>query len=157
MTDNYFDHGASQTFASDDIGGVHYPKVKVVYGANDTVGDLDHGYLVIAGSQVQIKRAKANIAASTTDGAVVSAVTSKKIRVISYQLMAGATATDATFNTKPGGAGTAISMLHACAINGGISCGFHPGGYFETSSGEGLTLTTGAGSTVGVQVSYVEV
>lgn len=101
------------------------------------------------------KRAFANIAASTTDGAVVAAVSGYRIRVLDYLLMAGGTATNATFNTKPGGAGTAISMLHACAANGGVCTGEESGGWFQTSLSEGLSLTTGAGSTVGVQVVYV--
>jgi len=103
------------------------------------------------------KFALANIAASTTDGAVVAAVGGKKIRVITYKIMAGGTATDVTFTSKPGGAGSAISMLHACAANGGLSSGEAVLGHFETTSGEGLSMTTGAGSTVGVQVTYVEV
>lgn len=103
------------------------------------------------------KFAFANVAASTTDGSIVAAVASKKIRVLDYKIMAGGTATNVTFNSKPGTAGVAISMLHACAANGGIAPGFSPVGHFETVAGEGLTVTTGAGSTVGVQVVYVEV
>jgi len=103
------------------------------------------------------KFAKANIAASTTDGSLVSAVASKKIRVLSWIAVAGGTATNVTFNTKPGGAGTAISALFACGANSGAAQGYSPVGHFETTAGEGLTVTTGAGSTVGVQVTYVEV
>ena len=104
-----------------------------------------------------LKRAKANIAAATTDGSVVAAVSGKKLRVLAAVVMAGGTATNITFNTKPAGAGTAISMLFACGANGGAALPFAHGGWFETSSGEGLSATTGAGSTVGVQVIYVEV
>lgn len=98
-----------------------------------------------------------NVAASQTDSNVITAVASKKLRVLGYQILAGGTATNVTFNSKPAGAGTAISMLHACPANGGLSSGFSPVGFFETVSGEGLTVTTGTGSTVGVQVQYVEV
>lgn len=103
------------------------------------------------------KYAKANIAASTTDGAVVAAVASKKIRVLSFRVMAGGTGTNVTFNSKPGGAGTAISELMACPANGGQHGAFCPVGHFETVAGEGLAVTTGPGSTVGVGVVYVEV
>ena len=103
------------------------------------------------------KYAKANIAASTTDGSVVAAVTSKKIRVLSFRIHAGGTATNVTFNTKPAGAGTAISELFACAANGGRAEAYSPIGHFETNAGEGLTVTTGAGSTVGIGISYIEV
>lgn len=103
------------------------------------------------------KFAKANVAASSTDSSIIAAVTSKKLRVVSLVMVCGATATNITFNTKPGGAGTAISMLFANAANGGAVLGYNPVGWFETSSGEGLTATTGAGSTTGVQITYIEV
>lgn len=103
------------------------------------------------------KFAKANVAASQTDSNIVTAVASKKIRVLSFRLHAGATATNVTFNSKPAGAGTAISELFACAINGGRAEGFSPVGHFETVSGEGLAVTTGAGATTGIGVVYVEV
>lgn len=103
---------------------------------------------------VTVTRTKANVAASQTDSSIVAAVANKRIRVLAYVIMAGGTATDVTFNTKPGGAGTAISMLHACGINGGICSNYNEGGWFETATGEGLSLTTSAGSTVGIQVTY---
>lgn len=103
------------------------------------------------------KFAKVNVAASQTDSAVVAAVTSKKIRVLEFRLHAGATATNVTFNTKPGGAGTAISELFALGANGGRADGLNALGHFETASGEGLSVTTGAGATTGIGVVYVEV
>ena len=109
------------------------------------------------GATTYPKFAKANIAASTTDGALVSAVAGKKLRVVGFRVMAGATATNVTFNSKPGGAGTAISETMACGANGGQHGAFSPVGHFQTAAGEGLTVTTGAGSTVGVGVVYIEV
>lgn len=100
-------------------------------------------------------RAFANVAASQTDAAVVAAVAGKKIRVVAVAFVCGATATNATFNSKPSGAGSAISMLFANAQNGGAVLPPNEYGWFETSAGEGLSLTTGTGSTTGVQVTYV--
>lgn len=97
----------------------------------------------------------ANVAASQTDAAVIAAVAGKKIRVIALAFVAGATATTATFNTKPSGAGSAISPLYANAANGGAVLGENQAGWFETVAGEGLSLTTGTGSTTGVNVTYV--
>jgi hypothetical protein len=34
---------------------------------------------------------------------------------------------------------------------------YNPVGWFETVSGQGLSATTGAGSTTGIQIVYVEV
>jgi hypothetical protein len=103
------------------------------------------------------KFAKASIAASTTDGALVAAVTSKKIRVISFRIMVGGTATNVTFRSKPGGAGSDISELFACGANGGSHGAFSPVGHFETVAGEGLSVSTGAGSASGIGVVYIEV
>lgn len=104
-----------------------------------------------------IKKAKAAIASATTDGAVVTAVANKKLRVVGFHLSCGATATAITFNSKPAGAGSAISATYSLAINGVFGSCFNPGGWFDTVAGEGLTATTGTGGTVNVQVTYVEV
>jgi hypothetical protein len=101
-----------------------------------------------------VLRTKANIASATTDGAVIAAVSGKKIRVLGFILQAGGTATTVVFNTKPGGAGTAVSAVFDLLARGGTSAPIHNYGWFETSSGEGLTVTTGTGSSVGVQVVY---
>lgn len=96
----------------------------------------------------------ANIAVSQTDSALVSAQTGKKIRVHALFCQAGGTATNITFNSKPAGAGSAISPTFQNGANGGAVLPYNPAGWFETVAGEGLTATTGAGSTTGVQVVY---
>lgn len=105
-------------------------------------------------SQYSPKRAFANISASTTDGSIVTATSGKKIRVLAFMAQAGATATNITFNSKPGGAGSAISMTYQNGANSGEVGGYNPLGWFETNTSEGLTATTGSGSTTGVQVVY---
>jgi hypothetical protein len=99
----------------------------------------------------------ANVAASQTDSSLVAAVSGKKIRVKALAFVCGATATTATFNSKGSGAGTACSPLFANAANGGAVLGHNPEGWFETETGEALTLTTGAGAPTGVIVKYVTV
>jgi hypothetical protein len=104
------------------------------------------------------KFAFANVAASATDSSIVSAVASKKLRVLAAYAVAGdTTGSDLTFNTKPAGAGSAITALFNNAANGGEVLPFSPVGWFETVAGEGLTVTTGAGSTTGIGVVYIEV
>lgn len=109
------------------------------------------------GAEIAVQTAFANIAAGTTDGSLVAAVSGKRIAVLAAAFVAGGTATNATFNSKPGGAGSAVSMTFANAANGGAVLPFNPHGWFLTKTGEGLTLTTGAGSTTGVQVQYAYV
>lgn len=106
--------------------------------------------------ELTVKHALANIAASQTDANVVSAVSTKKIIVLALAVVAGATATNITFNTKPAGAGSAISPLFANAANGGEILPWNPGGWFKTSESEGLSCTTGSGSTTGILVTYAE-
>lgn len=100
-------------------------------------------------------KAFANIAASTTDGALITAVTGKIIRVVALSAVAGGTATTLTFNSKPAGAGTAISPLYANGANGGEVLPYNPKGWFDSNVGEGLTATTGGGSTTGILVNYI--
>lgn len=119
---------------------------------------LDTGFIEgPTGTALTPTFALANIAASQTDANVVTAVSGKRIRVIGLVVMAGGTATNVTFNSKPGGSGVAISMLFACGANGGAVLPFNPVGWFQTVSGEGLTVTTGSGATTGIQVVYIEV
>lgn len=109
------------------------------------------------GAMAVVKYALANIAAATTDGAIVSAVSGKKIRVLDVKCGVVSVATTITFNTKPALAvGTAISCTFNIDI-GTQAFGFNPLGHFETNSGEGLTATTAAGNTIGVQITYIEV
>lgn len=111
----------------------------------------------VGSSDLTPKFAFANISASTTDGSLIAAVTSKKLRVLGVCICTGGTATTITFNSKGGGSGVAISASFANAANRGETLPFSPVGWFETVSGEALTVTTGSGSTTGVQVTYIEV
>lgn len=106
------------------------------------------------GQNCALRDTFANVAASQTDEPLVASLTGKRIAVFALSFVSGGTATDATFNSKPSGSGTAISMKFANAANGGAVLPFNPHAWFITKTGEGLTLTTGAGSTTGVQVLY---
>jgi hypothetical protein len=110
----------------------------------------------VAVNSLEVKYAFANTSAGTTDGALVSAVSGRRIRVVQVAAVAGGTATTLTFNTKPSGAGTAISPAFANGANGGEVLPFSSVGWFTTNLSEGLTVTTGAGSTTGILVGYVE-
>jgi len=110
--------------------------------------------VTVAGQEV--KYAIANVAASQTDAAVITAVANRRLRVLGMASVAGGTATNLTFNTKPSGPGVAISPLFANGANGGEVLPYAEGGWFTTALGEGLTVTTGAGATTGITVTYIE-
>lgn len=107
----------------------------------------------VAGQSLPVKRAIANLSASTTAGSVVAAVAGRKIRVIALFVLAGSTATDITFLSQS----TAISPLMSNAANGGEVLPPNPYGWFETAAGEPLRATTGSGSATGILVLYIEV
>ncbi len=93
------------------------------------------------------------IAASSTDNTLVTGVTGKKIRVISYTLVVSAAAT-ARFESGTGG--TALTGQMALPANGGIATGENPLGHFETAAGALLNLELSTGSAAG-HLSYIEV
>lgn len=95
-----------------------------------------------------------NIAKSQTNSVLLAAVSGKKIRVTGLAMVAGATATDVTFRSKPSGAGTEITPLFAIAANGALVLPHNADGWFETVAGEALTVTTGNGATTGILVTY---
>jgi hypothetical protein len=94
------------------------------------------------------------IAASQTDSVLVAAQGTTRIVVTSVVINQGdTTASAVTFNSKGTNAGTAISPPLKAAANGVAS--LPPGkGWFGTNAGEALTVTTGAGSTTNVLVTF---
>ena len=102
------------------------------------------------------KFAFATVTASATDTSIVAAVAGRRIRVLDVKLTTTVAATGITFNTKPSGAGTAITPAFTVAVDV-VAFGFNQLGHFQTSVGEGLSVTTGAGNSIGVQITYIEV
>jgi hypothetical protein len=96
------------------------------------------------------------VAASQTDSSVIASVASKKLRVLAAFVQCGATATDATFESDDAVTDTTVWKV-TLGANGGAVLPFNPVGWFETDSGEALIVTTSAGSTVQIMVTYVEV
>lgn len=94
----------------------------------------------------------ANIAASQTDSSLRAAVSGAKLAVMSLVIKSGGTATNVTLNSKPSGAGTAISPLLAMGINDDLVLPYTGVAWFYTNEGEGLTVTTGTGATTGISV-----
>lgn len=90
-------------------------------------------------------------AANGTDTAIVAAVPGRAIGVVAVILSnSGAAITTSTFNTKPAGAGTAISGPLTCAVNGGGYVLTPLQDWFRTNIGEGLSLTNAAATSVTV-------
>lgn len=139
------------------IGGF----LRGVTGSGEGVGpltvDTDAATVRRGSTAYTVKRAFANVAAATTDGVLIAAVAGKRISVLALVAVAGGTATNLTLNSKPAGAGVAISPVLANGVNGGEVLPLNPAGWIETAVGEGLSATTGAGSATGILVLYIEV
>lgn len=105
-----------------------------------------------------VKYALATIVPAQTDSALVAAVAGKRIKVLSAVMQCSGATITTTFNTKPGGAGTAISPGFQFATNGNVVLPLNEKGYFQTAVGEGLSVTTGAsaGTNVGILIAYIE-
>ncbi len=102
-----------------------------------------------------------NLAASSTDGAFTigtlpSALAGARVGVYKVLINHGdTTPSTVTLNSKGSSSGTAISCALKAPANGGFvvdSSGDEP--WFSTNKGEGLTVTTGSGSTTGIQVVW---
>jgi len=95
----------------------------------------------------------ATVTAGSTDSSLIALVAAKKLRILSLAVQCGATATTATFES---GTATRIHKVPA-GSNGGQVLPFNPVGWFETTAGAALTVTTGAGSDTDITGTYIEV
>ncbi len=93
-------------------------------------------------------------AAGAGDNTIVAAVTGKKIRVISYALVA---ITANTCRFESGASGTALTGQMSLGITGVLSSGFNPMGHFQTADGALLNLELSAATNVSGHVTYLEV
>jgi hypothetical protein len=101
-------------------------------------------------------RAFANVGASTTDFVLVPGVTSGNfsINVVSVTL-SSSVATSVTFNSKNGASpGVAVTASLISPTNHAIVLPQSIDGWFNSNPGEALTITTGAGGTVAIQITY---
>jgi lysophospholipase L1-like esterase len=97
-----------------------------------------------------------NVAAGSTDYELVAGSVGWRYRVVHFVLSAGGTATAVTFKEKPsGGSSTAISATFTCPVNTPVPFPDVPIWFETATQGTALVVTTGAGSTVGIQFTYL--
>lgn len=85
-------------------------------------------------------------------GTLVAAVAGKKIRVVSYVLVANGTV-NVKFQSHV--TPTDLTGLLYLAANTGVSAGFNPVGWFESLAGEALDLNLSASIAVGGHLDYI--
>ena len=91
-----------------------------------------------------------DVEASADSTELVAAVTGQRVRVLGAGISCGGTASTVQFEAD----GTGISAIFNNSI---VLPPIPPGsgfGWFETGAGEALDVSTGSGSTTGIQVIY---
>jgi hypothetical protein len=102
------------------------------------------------------KYASFSIAGGTTDGAIITAVSGKVLRIVFIDLCCVVTGVSTfRFNSKPAGAGTRLSPTYELAATEKIQRYFNPFGWFESVISEGITGTTGTNLVSGM-IGYLE-
>lgn len=114
---------------------------------------IESDVLTYNGKPAKIKYAVID-AASSGDNTIVSAVTAKKIRVLSLFLIADGTVTT---RFESGASGTALTGQMSLTAQAGYALGFNPGGWFETAAGSLLNLELSGAVSVDGSLSYIEV
>ncbi len=105
------------------------------------------------GTPYEVKQAQINYATQTTPGAIVAAVTGKKIRVIAMHFVATGAVT-VTWKS----ATTTICAAQSYAANGVVDVNWAPCGHlFETVAGEALNIVLGGAVQVSGVINYIEV
>lgn len=174
--------GSGVSVATDDVSGVHHQKIIVEFGPSGSVERVtDTSPLPVSALEIAAARRTTDaiaaalqtdaimsgltaltpkfksqtVAQSQTDVTVVAAVVSVRIRVLALVVHVGATATSLTFESD-GASDTRLHKVPAGA-NGGQVLPPNPWGWFQTVVGEGLIVTTSAGSDSEITLAYVEV
>jgi hypothetical protein len=167
MADNFIANPGSggSTFAADDISSVLYPRLKPSWGADGSAVDtsvaaplptqntLESNQMSTAGTIVTPKFAAIS-ASSSGNNTLVSAVASKKIRVLALWLTANGSV-NAKF--QDGAGGTDKTGLAYLVVNTGMVLPFNPAGWFETTANTLLNLNLSASVAVGGSLTYIEV
>jgi len=164
LADNATLPATGSVVAADDIGsGVLVQRVKPVWGADGTGTDtqvaqplpvqttIESTQMSNAGTIVTPKFASISVAGSG-DNSIVAAVTSKKIRVLSYVIVA-----DAAVAAKFRNGTTDVMGAASLSANGGIAAPFNPAGHFETSITTALNLNLASAVGVRGHLTYVEI
>lgn len=167
MADNYTTNAGSggATFASDDIGGTQYPRVKPSWGADGSATDasvaaplpvqasIETSQMTVAGTVVTPKFVIID-AAGSGDNTILAAVASKKIRVLAAFLVSAGTV---NVRFESGAGGTALSGQMNLVANTGFVLPYNPVGWFETGSNTLLNLELSAAISVDGSLVYIEV
>lgn len=167
MSDNFPTNAGSggNTFASDNISSVHYPRIKVSWGADGSASDaavaaplpvqstVESSQMTVAGTVRNPAYAIID-AATSGDNTLVAAVTSRRIRVLALFLVSAGTV---NVRFESGAGGTALTGQMNLVANTGFVLPYNPAGWFETGVNTLLNLELSAAISVDGALTYIEV
>jgi hypothetical protein len=167
VADNFTANAGSggSTFASDDIAGVQYPRVKPSWGADGSATDasvaapmpvqasVESNQMTAGGTVVTPKFAVID-AATSGDNTLLAAVSAKKIRVLAMFLVAAGTV---NVRLESGAGGTALTGQMNLVANTGFVLPYNPAGWFETASNTLLNMELSGAISVDGSFTYIEV
>lgn len=139
---------------TNNIGDVDIATMPAADKTTDSIAAVPTTGAVMSGASALTPKYAKITASSSGATTIVSAVTSKKIRVLSWSLVCNA-AVNVKWQSHV--TPTDLTGLHYFAANGGISKSFSPVGYFETVAGEALDINLSGAIAVGGSLVYVEV
>jgi len=164
LADNATLPATGSVVAADDIGsGVLAQRVKPVWGADGTGTDaqvaqplpvqttVETSQMSNVGTIITPKFASISVS-SSGDNSIVAAVTSKKIRVLSYVIVA-----DNAVAAKFRNGTTDVMGAASLSANGGIAAPYNPAGHFETAVTTALNLNLASAVGVRGHLTYVEI
>ncbi len=167
MADGFVTNAGSGglTFASDDVAGVHYPRVKPSWGVDGSVVDTSvaapmpvqssmESSQMTTGGVVVTPKSVAIAASATGSNTIIAAVSGKKIRVLACAMISSGVV-NAKF--RDGAAGSDKTGLFYLVANTGLVLPFNPSGWFETTANTLLSLDLSAAIAVGGVLTYIEV
>lgn len=138
-----------------DIGDVDVTSQPARVATTDTITAKIATDAIQNGTTALTPKFAAIAASASGNNTLIAAVTSKKIRVLAYNLI-GNGAVNAKFQS--GASGTDLTGLkYIAAAGGGICAPFNPVGWFESASGVLLNLNLSGAVAVGGEIVYVEV
>lgn len=169
MSDNYTANPGigGSTFASDDVGGVHYPRTKGSWGADGSATDTSHAApmpteavistakLGNGGTQVTPVRVAVSAASAGDNTLVAAAGASNKIRVLAGKLVTSGGAN--TIRFESGASGSALTGQMTLADDTQMDLPWCPVGHFETAANTLLNLELGNATSVAGWLVYVVV
>jgi len=167
VSDNFPTNAGSggNTFASDNISSVHYPRVKVSWGADGSATDaavaaplpvqatIDSSQMSVAGTIRNPLWAIID-AATSGDNTLVAAVSGRRIRVLALFLVSAGTV---NVRFEDGAGGTALTGQMNLVANTGFVLPYNPAGWFQTGTNTLLNLELSAAISVDGALTYIEV